>query len=188
MDLGAGVCSRVAASWEPGRKAGAGRWLGAIIAIAWTLIVARGAAAQEPEASSIERGRYLVRIGGCNDCHTAGYPQSGGDVPESRWLTGNAVGFQGPWGVSYPANLRLRLQEMNEEQWMAAARAPRLPPMPWFNLRDMSDADLRSIYAYVRALGPAGKPTPMSVPPGSPVATQVIVFVPQDLADSKSSR
>jgi len=188
MEVGAVVRSRVAASREPMRRAGGGRWLGAIIAAAWTLIVAHGASAQEQEASSIERGRYLVRIGGCNDCHTAGYPQSGGNVPESQWLTGNAVGFQGPWGVSYPANLRLRLQEMNEEQWMAAARAPRLPPMPWFNLRDMSDADLRSIYAYVRALGPAGKPIPMSVPPGSPVATQVIVFVPQDLADSTSSR
>ena len=26
----------------------------------------------------IERGRYLVKIAGCNDCHTAGYPEAGG--------------------------------------------------------------------------------------------------------------
>ncbi|MEJ2396973.1 MAG: cytochrome C, partial [Gammaproteobacteria bacterium] len=30
----------------------------------------------------LERGRYLVRIGGCNDCHTAGYAESGGKTPE----------------------------------------------------------------------------------------------------------
>jgi hypothetical protein len=40
------------------------------------------------------------------------------------------VGFKGPWGVSYPTNLRLSVQRMSEEQWLTYARAPRLPPMP----------------------------------------------------------
>jgi hypothetical protein len=31
---------------------------------------------------------------------------------------------------------------------------------PWFNVNDMSRADLRAIYRYVRHLGPAGKPQP----------------------------
>ena len=26
-------------------------------------------------AAQLERGRYLVEIGGCNDCHTPGYMQ-----------------------------------------------------------------------------------------------------------------
>lgn len=42
--------------------------------------------------SFIERGRYLVEIAGCNDCHTLGYAQSGGQVPESTWLTGDSLG------------------------------------------------------------------------------------------------
>jgi len=53
--------------------------------------------AAEPVQDPIERGRYLVRIGGCNDCHTAGYLEAAGHSPEADWLTGSAVGFQGPW-------------------------------------------------------------------------------------------
>ena len=33
-----------------------------------------------------ERGRSAVVIGGCNDCHTDGYLQTEGDVPEEQWL------------------------------------------------------------------------------------------------------
>jgi hypothetical protein len=45
----------------------------------------------------VERGRYLVSIAGCNDCHTANYPVRGGKVPEAEWLTGDALGWRGPW-------------------------------------------------------------------------------------------
>jgi mono/diheme cytochrome c family protein len=58
--------------------------------------------------SQIDAGRYLVKIGGCNDCHTPGFAMTNGASPaEPEWLTGDGVGFSGPWGVSYPANLRL---------------------------------------------------------------------------------
>ena len=60
--------------------------------------------------STLERGRALTVMGGCHDCHTPGYPEAAGKVPQTEWLTGNAVGFQGPWGTSYPVNLRLRLR------------------------------------------------------------------------------
>jgi mono/diheme cytochrome c family protein len=129
--------------------------------------------------ASIERGRYLVRTSGCNDCHTPGYAEAAGNLPESQWLTGLRVGFHGPWGVSYPANLRLTMRQLSEDQWLASARAPRLPPMPWFNLRDMSDDDLRAMYRFVRSLGEAGQPVPAAVPSGSKATTPVIVFVPQ---------
>jgi len=105
----------------------------------------------------VDRGRYVVRTAGCNDCHTANYPEAAGNVPEREWLTGMPVGFQGPWGTTYPANLRLSLAAMTEAQWLVRARQPMRPPMPWFSLRDMSDDDLRAVYAYVRSLGPAGK-------------------------------
>lgn len=147
-------------------------------------LLAADAATADPagtavQDASVQRGRYLVQIGGCNDCHTAGYAEKAGDVPESEWLTGLAVGFQGPWGTSYPANLRLALQAMSEDQWLSYARVPRMPPMPWFNLRDMSDADLRAMYRYIRSLGAAGELAPPNAPPGGRVRTPVIVFVPQ---------
>jgi mono/diheme cytochrome c family protein len=55
----------------------------------------------------IERGRYLVRITGCNDCHTEGYAEAGGEVPEEQWLKGSALGWRGPWGTTYGTNLRI---------------------------------------------------------------------------------
>jgi mono/diheme cytochrome c family protein len=139
-------------------------------------------------AVSVQRGRYLVAITGCNDCHTAGYAEAGGAVPESEWLTGVPVGFRGAWGVSYPANLRLTVQNMNETQWLAFARLQRLPPMPWFNLRDMSDDDLRSLYRYIRTLGPKGTRAPAALAPGREVTTPFIQFEPQTLPATSVSQ
>ena len=125
----------------------------------------------------------MVSTSGCNDCHTPGYPQSGGKVPESQWLTGNPVGFQGPWGTTYPSNLRLSLAQLSESEWLQRARHATRPPMPWFALRDMSEHDLKAIYRFVRSLGAAGAPAPAYVPPGGTVETPYIVFVPQNLPE-----
>lgn len=144
--------------------------------------------AEDHDRDLRERGRYLVMITGCNDCHTRGYAEAGGSIPESQWLTGMPVGFEGPWGVSYPANLRLTMQRLTEAQWLATARLQRLPPMPWFALRDMSDGDLRAIYAYVRSLGPAGETMPAALPPGRAASTPVIVFVPTQSSNGQARR
>jgi mono/diheme cytochrome c family protein len=126
--------------------------------------------------AQIERGRYLIRTAGCNDCHTPGYAQAGGDVPESQWMIGDSLGYQGPWGTTYPINVREFMQGLSEEQWLQVARNPARPPMPWFNLRDMTDADLSAMYHYLRALGPGGKSVPEYVEPGKPVSTPIVRF------------
>jgi hypothetical protein len=78
---------------------------------------------------SPDRGRYLVSIMGCNDCHTplkmgangpepdmsralTGHPESVKltDAPQlsGTWMSAGAAtntAFFGPWGVSYAANL-----------------------------------------------------------------------------------
>ncbi|HNH89570.1 MAG TPA: c-type cytochrome, partial [Thiobacillaceae bacterium] len=123
------------------------------------------------DTRAIERGKYLAKVSGCNDCHTPGYMPAEGKVPEKLWLTGSSLGFQGPWGTTYPANLRLYMDKMTEAQWLARARQPMRPPMPWFNLKEMSDKDLLALYRYVRSLGPAGEPAPLAAGPGQPVAT-----------------
>ncbi|MBL0420657.1 cytochrome C [Ramlibacter sp. AW1] len=129
------------------------------------------------DRGSIERGRYLAKIAGCNDCHTPNYGQSGGKVPEAQWLTGDKLGFRGAWGTTYPANLRLMMQRMSEAEWLKMARTHEMrPPMPWFNLRDMSTQDLRSLYRFVRHLGPAGEPAPEYLPPGQQPQGPVVSF------------
>lgn len=138
-----------------------------------------GAAAAGDKAS-IERGRYIVETSGCNDCHTAGYIPAAGKVPEAQWLKGDAVGFRGPWGTTYPSNLRRYFAGVSEKAFIADARSGRMrPPMPWFNLAAMTDADLRAVHRYVRSLGEPGAPAPAYVPPGEEPATPYIVFVPQ---------
>ena len=97
--------------------------------------------AQKSDDAQIKRGRYLVQIGGCNDCHTAGYAPSGGKVPEAQWLLGDALGWHGPWGTTYATNLRLYMQDLTEEQWVKKAKTLNArPPMPWFNVRAMTTA------------------------------------------------
>ena len=143
---------------------------------ALTLLAASSALAQQTDPQ-ITRGRYLVKIGGCNDCHTAGYAPTGGKVPEAQWLTGDILGFNGPWGTTYPTNLRLYFQDMTEAEWLKKGRSlSTRPPMPWFNVRAMSASDLRAMYRYVRSLGPAGKPAPAYLPPDKTPPEPVVRF------------
>ncbi|HQW38638.1 MAG TPA: hypothetical protein PLO00_07970, partial [Usitatibacteraceae bacterium] len=108
-------------------------------------VEAGGTAKPAADAKSIERGRYLARIAGCNDCHTPGYAQAGGKVDEKLWLTGDTLGWQGAWGTTYPSNLRLVLAKMSEQEWVRVAKSAQYrPPMPWFALHDMAEQDLRA--------------------------------------------
>lgn len=138
---------------------------------------ALGQSNRQADPKSIERGRYLVKIAGCNDCHTAGYALSGGKVPEKQWLMGDQLGWKGPWGTTYPSNLRLYMQKLSEDQWVKTAKTIALrPPMPWFALHDMTINDLRAIYRFTRSLEPAGGPAPSYVPPGQEPKGPFVLF------------
>lgn len=155
-----------------------------------SLVLAIGAASAQADAPKakpgkaarldpqlVERGRYLVKTAGCNDCHTPGYAMTGGKVPEAQWLTGDRLGWRGPWGTTYPTNLRLYMRDMTEAQWLKRAKTMETrPPMPWFALRDMTDRDVRAIYHYVKAQGPAGEPAPLYVPPEKEPQTPYVQF------------
>lgn len=149
---------------------------------AWAAAAFAACAAQaaDPEPARLPaeliRGKYLVQITGCNDCHTAGYAESGGKVEESRWLLGDRLGWRGPWGTTYASNLRLAAKDMTAEQFVARVRSPLRPPMPWFNLVVMRDADVKAIYAYLRHLGPAGEPAPAYLPPDQEPTGPYVAF------------
>jgi mono/diheme cytochrome c family protein len=159
----------------PRRAARAAAVLAVIFSAAWA--AGQAGAAPPAKKGQIERGRYLVRIGGCNDCHTPGYAMKNGEVAETTWLTGDKLGWSGPWGTTYPVNLRMLMADMSEQQWVKHARTmkPR-PPMPWYDVRIMSDADLKAMYAYIRSLGPGGEPAPKYVPPGTKPEGPVVQF------------
>ncbi len=146
-----------------------------------TLLVAGSVGFAWAGKDEVRHGRYLIQISGCNDCHTTGYMEKDGHVPEKEWLTGDTLGWQGPWGTTYPANLRLIAQQLDAKAWVARARQPMRPPMPSPSLRAMTDDDLRAIHAYLRSLGPKGRHAPAFVPPGGKVATPYFDLTPKNL-------
>jgi mono/diheme cytochrome c family protein len=154
------------------------RYTCAVVAVCCFLTCASANAAEPPAKLSpeLERGRYLVQIAGCNDCHTAGYLVTHGQVEEAEWLTGAALGWRGPWGTTYSPNLRLSASDKTAEEFVALARSPLRPPMPFFNLRTMKDDDVRAIYAYLRHLGPAGDPAPAYLPPDKEPEGPYVLF------------
>ena len=117
----------------------------------------------------IARGDYLVRTTGCNDCHTAGYADAQGQVDKVQWLTGSPLGWHGPWGTTFAANLRMKAAGMDEASWLAyTGDLHTRPPMPDFALRAMTRDDRRAIYHFIASLGPGGQPAPTYLPPGQP--------------------
>ena len=76
-------------------------------------------AATGTDAASVARGRYIARIAGCNDCHTAGYAPSGGKVPEKDWLMGDALGW------TYVAWLLVVAALYVPARWLADLKARR---------------------------------------------------------------
>lgn len=106
-------------------------------ATAWTAAPTPALAADDKAATpafaaradTVARGKYLVTVAGCNDCHTPWKMGQNGPEPDmTRMLSGHPEGFvlppapkpegpwivaaaatntawSGPWGVSYTANL-----------------------------------------------------------------------------------
>lgn len=139
-----------------------------LLALGLLLVSVATAAPPRPaDKQVLERGKFLVGYGGCNDCHTPGWAEHGGQAPKDMLLTGAGMNFQGPWGTTYPPNLRLLVQQLTLEQWITTLRSTKTrPAMPWWTFRYLSDQDLAAMYAYIHSLGPAGKPAHAFVPPG----------------------
>jgi mono/diheme cytochrome c family protein len=118
------------------------------------------AGAADPAA--IARGKYLVTIAGCNDCHTPGYFFGKPDM--ARFLGGSEVGFEIPGlGVFYGPNLTpdkaTGLGDWTDAQIVAALQTGRRPDgrmlapiMPWHAFANLTKPDVDGIVAYLRTL------------------------------------
>lgn len=198
-------------------------WIMAAMAVVASLAVIVAANASRPAAAppahapqkmtraeQIARGKYLVTIGGCHDCHTPWVMQPNGQPgPDmSRALSGHPEDFvieapakhtsdrftvsiaptntsySGPWGVSFAANLTPDVMTgtgiwtfdifkntiRNGRHWGVAR--PLLPPMPWFNYREMTDEDLEAVFVYTRTLKPIRNQVPEPLPPAVPTSSK----------------
>jgi mono/diheme cytochrome c family protein len=147
------------------------------------MVVAAGLAATMGTAFaddvSVAIGERISIVGGCHDCHTVGYAESGGNIDPSTALMGNPVGYAGPWGVNYAKNLRIDAGKMSENDWVGFLQNLKVgPPMPWFNVHALTEAEMRSLYQYIKSLGDPGDPAPTDVPPGQKPTTPFVTMAP----------
>jgi len=114
--------------------------------------------------------------------HPANLVMPAAPVLTSPWgwagsLTNTA--FSGPWGVSYAANLTPHegtgMGAWDEKLFMNAIRSgkhlgagrPIAPPMPWPGYAQMTDADLKAIFAYLQSVPAIENRVPDLQPPQS---------------------
>lgn len=109
--------------------------------------------------ASAEKGRYLAALGNCVSCHTAqgGQPFAGG------------VGFHTPFGVIYSTNITAEtatgIGSWSFDDFYRAIKGgvrpdgTRLyPAFPYPSFAKLTDADIASLFLYVKSLQPVHAP------------------------------
>lgn len=101
-------------------------------------------------------------------------------LPPGPWLWMGAAtntAFAGPWGVSFTANLtpdrETGLGDWTEDMFIKTMRTGLhqgkgrqvLPPMPYFNVGALTDADIKDLFAYLQSLPPVHNRVPAPVEP-----------------------
>ena len=100
-------------------------------------------------------------------------------VSPGNWVAteSNFSAWVGPWGISYAANLtpdnatgigalteEMFIKSLREGKLMGVGR-PLLPPMPWQTIGQMTDQDLKAMYAYLKSIKPIHNEVPQPTPP-----------------------
>lgn len=155
------------------------------IAILSTMV---GASATQAADNTVERGKYLVTIAGCNDCHTPGYFLGKPDFAHA--LSGSDVGFTVPGlgaflGRNLTPDKETGLGKWTDDEIITAlTRGIRpdgrklAPIMPWQELAALSTDDAKAIVAYLRTLPPVNHAVPGPFGPNDEPSTLVFVIVP----------
>ncbi len=114
------------------------------------------------DEAQIARGRYLVVIAGCSDCHTPGALIGAADM--KRYLGGSDVGFSIPGqGVFVGQNLspdkETGIGQWTSDQIVTAIRAGKRPDgselsgvMPWASFSHLTDEDAQAIAAFLKSI------------------------------------
>ncbi len=152
------------------------------IAVAGVAAIA-AAAALLPRAhadSQVDRGKYLVVLAGCNDCHTPGFFLGKPDM--ARYLGGSDVGFEIPGlGVFNGRNItpdkETGIGGWTDEQIAAAITTGKRPDgrqlapiMNYASFTYLTKDDVAAIVAYLRSVPPVKNAVPGPFKPGEKVS------------------
>lgn len=150
------------------------------------------------DASQIARGKYLVQLGGCGDCHTAGY--FFGKPDSTRYLGGSDVGFQTPNGVVVVGSNLTPDPETGLGGWTADEIAKALrtgvrpdgrvlsPIMPWPALANLTQPDMDALIAFLKSLRPVKNKVPGPFAPSEPPGLFVMKLTPPKAPEKNTSR
>ena len=133
-------------------------------------------------ADPVARGKFLSEVLGCVECHTPRGADGKPDArflmaghraedpfptwSDSLWDRGmgmivspSGTAYAGPWGVTFARNLTpdptTGIAGWNEESFIYVLREGTLkPPMPNLLYGNLSDDDLKAIFAWLRSLPP----------------------------------
>jgi mono/diheme cytochrome c family protein len=125
-----------------------------------------------PERSQTVRyGEYLAQLALCSNCHTP-RDQNGKVISGMEFAGGSRL--KGPWGEISALNITpdpTGIDDLSEKIFMSAMKTGHLPGvrlnaiMPWGYYRQMTDDDLRAIFAYVKTLKPVKHSIDNTTPP-----------------------
>jgi len=140
------------------------------------------------DEAQIARGKYLVGIAGCTDCHTPGYFFGKPDM--EKYLGGSDVGFEMPGlGVFVGRNItpdeETGIGAWSEEDIIRALQTGQRPDgrelapiMPWHAFATLTKEDVTAIAAYLKSIPPVSHKIPDPVGPGQTVSTFMFRILP----------
>jgi mono/diheme cytochrome c family protein len=162
----------------------------ATIAIA-ALAAAGAALALLPRAqadSQVDRGKYLVVLGGCNDCHTPSFFFGKPDM--ARYLGGSDVGFEIPGLGVFPGrnitpDKETGIGSWTDEQIAAALTTGKRPDgrelapiMPYHAFSYLTKEDVGAIVAFLRSIPAVKNEVPGPFKPGDKVSIFTFRILP----------
>ena len=127
-------------------------------------LCAPAAASLAADPAAVARGKYLVTIASCHDCHTPGYFLGKPDM--ARYLGGSDVGFElTGLGVFHGPNLTpdkaTGLGDWTDAQVVAAIQTGARPDgrllapiMPYHAFANLTKQDVEAIVAFLRSIPP----------------------------------
>jgi mono/diheme cytochrome c family protein len=144
----------------------------------------------DPREEQIAKGKYLVNLGGCMDCHTPGYFMGQPDM--SRYLGGSEVGFEIPGlGVFHGRNLtpdkETGLGNWSSDDIVKAIQTgvrpdgrQLAPIMPWMAFSKLTKDDAYAIAAFLKSLPPVNNKVPGPFGPNEKQTTLVFKITPPE--------
>ena len=112
--------------------------------------------------------------------HPSDFPLTPAPKVSGGWVMVAAAtntAWNGPWGTSFTRNLtpdkETGLGDWTVEEFIATMKTgrergkgrPVLPPMPVQNLRNLSDTDIRALFAYLQSIPAIKNRTPQPIEP-----------------------